>query len=74
MEKLGFRVEICTAEQRSYTFPNMNTLYDSVKAVNPFLANIPDNKHSDYFEDYTAIMRKLDTVKLTGPIIMMKKR
>ncbi|KAK9885660.1 hypothetical protein WA026_012423 [Henosepilachna vigintioctopunctata] len=62
--KLGFHVKICEMTKRSYTFPNLKTLHECVKAVNPFLKNIPKCKHDEYFEDYSSTMRRLNAVKI----------
>ena len=51
LTKTGFAVRKCEAVEFSYTFSNKNQLLASLKAVNPFLARVPEAKHSEFLSD-----------------------
>ena len=57
----GFEVVQCDARNMSYVFDNANQLVAAVKAVNPFLPRIPEEKHSAYLRDLLTVLRSFRT-------------
>ena len=51
LSRTGFSVRKCQALDFSFTFSNKNQLLAALKAVNPFLSRIPEEKHSEFLSD-----------------------
>nr|ADV17350.1 juvenile hormone acid methyltransferase [Schistocerca gregaria] len=49
--RAGFRVTLCTRQQRSFTFPGHSALIEAVTAVNPFVERLPETLQQEFLED-----------------------
>lgn len=59
--KTGFTIRKCEVVEFSFTFSNQNKLLAALKAVNPFLSRIPEERHSEYLSDCVNTLIQLDT-------------
>jgi len=60
VDKEGFKVKKCEAEEFSFSFQNQNQLVGALKAVNPFITRIPEDKRKEFMADCVLTLMKLD--------------
>ncbi|XP_022905522.1 juvenile hormone acid O-methyltransferase-like [Onthophagus taurus] len=62
MADVGFKVKKCELVDRTFIFHDLETWKQSVIAINPFQARIPEGLRKDYFEDIFDEVRKLNCI------------
>jgi len=66
IEKEDFKVRKCEAEEFSFSFQNQNQLVEAIKAVNPFITRIPEEKRKEFLSDCVRALIKLDIPRKNG--------
>lgn len=62
----GFSIRKCEAVEFSFTFQNQNQLLSALRAVNPFLSRIPQERHREFLMDCFLTLSKIDTPTSQG--------
>ena len=68
LSRTGFSVRKCEALDFSFTFSNKNQLLASLKAVNPFLARVPEAKHAEFLSDCVSSLLSLEAPRAPAKI------
>jgi len=59
--KAGFATRKCEAAEFSFTFQNQNQLLSALRAVNPFLTRIPQERHREFLMDCFHTLARIET-------------